>query len=338
MEMEKINQSLAQLEENLKSLDSARKQVEIVTNGSNELTKTTLLLIQEVNDFAMQIGDNTTAIIINFENKLSDFETRINHTASLGQETIVDEVAKFGIRTSEIKTTVENSINEIKSLSIEIIQKQEISNSETLNSVSKLVEFEIVTAINKLEAEVVKLIDADFTSLFDNLQIVLINQTREDLALELSKIDEKSTTLQAKIENLNAEIERLENIDLERHSVTLQRTLSEIFGAINPINGTLTSIVQTLTGIVQTLGNIQTVIDANHKETKQLLNSFSEATEKHFVDQDRKATRNVELLVSNMKSLSEQNELLKKEAKTNRTIQIVGFLVIISTLIYLIVK
>jgi len=191
----------------------------------------------------------------------------------------------------------------------------------------------------------------------------------------------KFSELSTKIKEFEKEIERLEKIDLEKNFDKLQKTLSEIFGAINAINLTLTNIVQTLTGIVQTLGNIQTTIDTNHKEAKQLLNSFSEATEKHLTDQDKRAAKNgellgtiqttldtnhkeakqllttfneatekhltdqdkqaaknVELLESKIKSLSEQNELLRKEVKTNRIIQIVGFAVIIIILIYVIVK
>ena len=140
------------------------------------------------------------------------------------------------------------------------------------------------------------------------------------------------------IDELKKQIERLEKIDLEKHFDKLQKTLAEIFGAINAINLTLTNIIQTLTGIVQSLGTIQTTLDTNHKEGKQLLNSFSETTEKHLTDQDKQATKNVELLESKMKSLSEQNELLKKEVKTNRIIQIVGLTIIIIILIYVAVK
>ena len=115
------------------------------------------------------------------------------------------------------------------------------------------------------------------------------------------------------------QVERLEAIDLEKHFDKLQKTLSEIFGAINAINLTLTNIVQTLTGIVQTLGNIQTTLDTNHKEAKQLINNFSESTEKHLNDIDKQATKNVELLETKIKSLSEQNELLKRSKTKNNS-------------------
>jgi ABC-type transporter Mla subunit MlaD len=197
---------------------------------------------------------------------------------------------------------------------------------------------ELSTKIKEFEKEITRLVNTDFTKLFKDLQKVFIEQTREDLVTELKRFEEKSKDLQTKIDELKKQIERLEKIDLEKHFDKLQKILAEIFGAINAINLTLTNIIQTLTGIVQSLGTIQTTLDTNHKEAKQLLNTFSEATEKHLADQDKQATKNVELLDSKMKALSEQNKLLKKEVKTNRTIQIAGLTIILIILIYVAYK
>lgn len=197
---------------------------------------------------------------------------------------------------------------------------------------------ELSNKIKEFEKEITRLINTDFTKLFKDLQKVFIDQTRADLATELKKFDEKAKDLQTKIETLNKQVERLEKIDLEGGFRQLQKTLAEIFGAINAINLTLTNIVQTLTGIVQSLGTTQTTLETNHKEVKQLLNNFSEATEKHLADQDKQATKNVDMLESKIKSLSEQNELLRKDLKTNRIIQIVGMTIVLIILIYVAVK
>lgn len=197
---------------------------------------------------------------------------------------------------------------------------------------------ELSAKIKEFEKEITRLVNTDFTKMFKDLQKVFIKQTRADLAIELKRFEDKSIDLQRKIDELNKQIERLEKIDLEKHFNKLQKTLSEIFGAINAINLTLTNIVQTLTGIVQSLGTIQTTLDTNHKEAKQLLTSFSETTEKHLTNQDNQATKNVELLESKLKSISEQNELLRKEVKTNRIIQIVGLTIILIMLMYVVFK
>jgi chromosome segregation ATPase len=189
-----------------------------------------------------------------------------------------------------------------------------------------------------LQKEISRLVNTDFTILFQDLQKSFIDQTRKDLATELKKLDDKSTKLQTKIDEIKKQVERLEKIDLEKHFDKLQKTLSEIFGAINAINLTLTAITQTINSIVQSLGTIQNAIETNHKETKQVIGSFSDATAKHLNDQDTKARINTELLESKIKSLAEQNHLLKKQVKTNRIIQIVGLTLIFMILIYVAVK
>jgi predicted nucleic acid-binding Zn-ribbon protein len=197
---------------------------------------------------------------------------------------------------------------------------------------------ELSTKIKEFEKEITRLVNTDFTKLFKELQKDFIDQTRDDLAKELIRFEEKIKELQTKIDQLKIQIERLEKIDLEEHFDKLQKTLAEIFGAINTINLSLTNIIQTVTGIVQSVGTIQTTLDTNHKESNQLLNSFNEATKKQLADQDKQAKKNVELLESKMKSLSEQSELLEKELKTNRIIQIIGLTIILFIIIYVAVK
>lgn len=201
---------------------------------------------------------------------------------------------------------------------------------------TKLKEFSSKT--EELHKEISRLVNTDFTKLFNDLQKTFIDQTRKDLATELNKFDEKSIDLQSKIANLKKQVERLESIDLEKHFDKLQKTLSEIFGAINSINLTLTTITQTLNSIVQSLGEIKNAIDTNHKETKQIISSFSAETEKHLKDQDKQSEKNNKLLENKLNSLAEQNELLRKSVKTNRIIQLIGVAVIIIIFIYAVFK
>lgn len=248
-----------------------------------------------------------------------------------------------GLKTSaeEIPETFNKKFQELANLSEEYTNTLGKATKSYLDGINTLFTAklnELSSKIKEFEKEISRLVNTDFTKLFEDLQKVFIDQTKADLAVELEKFDKKSKELQVKIEELKKQIDRLEKIDLEKHFDKLQKTLSEIFGAINAINLTLTSIVQTLTGIVQTLGNIQTSLDTNHKEAKQLLNSFSEATEKHLIAQDKQATKNIELLESKINSLSEQNDLLKKDLKTNRIIQIVGLTIILIILFYIATK
>ena len=266
-------------------------------------------------------------------------------------ETLKSEVTQLENIRKNIEVLI-GSNNELPPLFLELYNNlKEISTSYTsgINDVTRkyltdvnsvFVEriTELQSKIYEINNQIERISKVDFTGLFRNLQKDFIDQTRADLATELKRFEEKSKDLQTKVDELKKQIERLEKIDLEKHFDKLQKTLAEIFGAINAINLTLTNIIQTLTGIVQSLGTIQTTLDTNHKEAKQLLNTFSEATEKHLAEQDKQATRNVELLDSKMKALSEQNELLKKEVKTNRIIQIAGLTIILIILIYVAVK
>jgi hypothetical protein len=197
---------------------------------------------------------------------------------------------------------------------------------------------ELSDKIIDLQREISRLTHTDFTKLFHDLQKSFIYQTRNDLAIELKKFDDKSTDLQKKIDELGNQVQRIKNIDLEKHFDKLQKTLSEIFGAINAINITLTSISQFLNSVVQSLGAIQNSIDTNHIETKQVISSFSDATAKHLNNQDSEAKKNIELLENKIESLSEKNDLLKKEVKTNKIIQIIGLTIILIILIYVAVK
>lgn len=197
---------------------------------------------------------------------------------------------------------------------------------------------ELCATIQKLEQEITRLLNTDLTILFKNLQKEFIEQTKNDLAVELKKIDDKSKDLQSKINELKVQVDRLERVDLDKHFDKLQKTLAEIFGAINAINLNLTQIIQNLTGVAHSLGTIQTAIDTTHKETKHFLISFSETTDKHLSLQDSQAKRNIELIEEKMTLLSEQYGLIQKQTKTNGIIQVIGLAIVLSLLIYIAMK
>lgn len=192
--------------------------------------------------------------------------------------------------------------------------------------------------IDSLNSEIERLVGTDLTNQFNDLQTAFIAQTRKDLKQELDKFEEKSDDLQAKNEALEIQVDRLTKVDLDKGFDKLQKTLSDIFGSVNSINQTLTVITQNFTGITQTLGVLQASIDTHHKETIQSLGAFSESTAQHLIAQDKEAKSNYESLESRINLLSEQNELIRKEIKTNRVIQLVGFGLTVAILVYIVVK
>ncbi len=175
--------------------------------------------------------------------------------------------------------------------------------------VEKLMEFQ--KNINLFENEVIRLIDTDFTSLFNDLQKTFILKTKADIEIELHKFDEKVKNFQPIISLIKKEAERLEGIDLEKYFNKQHEILDDISEAVNSINLTLSNLNKNLSGIAQLINSIETSIETsisfNFKETNQQITSTN-------------------------KSILDQNILIKKEIFTNRIIQIIGFIVLLIAL------
>jgi len=193
---------------------------------------------------------------------------------------------------------------------------------------------DLQTKIDEFEKQITRLVKTDFVKLFESLQKTFIEQTRIDLKPLLKELDDKSTDLQTKIDELAKQVKRLEKIDLEKHFDNLQKTLSGIFDAINSINLTLIGISQSLHTVSTTLGTIQTTVTANHLEIKELIKRNINETEIHLSAQDSYAKSQTELLEVKIKEVAAQNEFMKKEMRMNRIIQIAGISAIIILLVY----
>ena len=326
--IESSYKELETLRSEVTQLEDIRKNIEILIGSNAELPSKFLELYKKLKEIS-------ESYIIGINEITRGYLTDANTI-------FIERIGEFQLKIDALEIQIKRLVNTNFSQLFEDLQKVFIDRTRADLEV-ELKKFDekskdLHTKIGELKKQIERLVNTDFTKLFKDLQKVFIDQSRADLEVELKKFDEKSKDLHTKIGELKKQIERLEKIDLAKHFDKLQKTLAEIFGAINAINLTLTNIVQTLTGIVQSLGTIQTTLDINHKEAKQLLTSFSETTEKHFTDQDNHAKKNVELLESKIKSVSEQNELLRKEVKTNRIIQIVGLTIILIILIYVAVK
>lgn len=194
---------------------------------------------------------------------------------------------------------------------------------------------ELHTNIKLFETEVIRLIDTDFTSLFDDLQKAFIIKTKADVEIELHKFDEKVRNFQPIIDSLKNEVERLKSIDLEKYFNKFQKTLADIQDGVNLTNYALTSVTQSISGIVQSIGLLEASIGVNFKETNQQISSFNKSLSEQLGEQNKNISRTNKEFDEKLSSLSKENELLKKEIKTNRIIQIVGFVIIMATVIFM---
>ncbi len=186
---------------------------------------------------------------------------------------------------------------------------QEYLDGNNILFTQKLTELSVQN--QNIKKEVSRLLDVDFVLLFDGLQKSFIVQTRKDLVAELTKFDEKAENLQLKIEELKKQTDRITKVDLEKHFDKHQKTLAEIFGAINSINITLTAITQTFSNIVQNIASIQSTLNSNHIETKELISTSNSELSILLKKQN-------EILEKKLIQINEQTELLKKGNKLNQ--------------------
>jgi len=193
METEKINQALAQLEISLKELDSARAQVEKVTNSGNNFANAASSLVKEVKQLADKIASETSKTISGFSDKITALEASINNTTKEGQKKISSEVEKFIKTTSDLKSNNENAISDFKNLSIKTIKDQETEVSKTIQSILSYCE------------QVQKLIEAISTMNLPVRMDELDNNITTAIS-EIKKLSEIQAGLSTKIENLSVEI------------------------------------------------------------------------------------------------------------------------------------
>ena len=141
------------------------------------------------------------------------------------------------------------------------------------------------------------------------------------------KVEELITT---SISNLNIVNDNL--IEIQKQIIDLLGTIQEI------LKNNHDSLIEIQKQIIESLGTVEENLTNNHDQLKKALNNFSLSILKHLSEQDLKETKNNELLEGKMKILLEQNDLQKKEVKTNRVIHIAGLTIIIIILIYIVIK
>lgn len=170
-----INKALSDIYSDLEKLQSAREQVEIVTQSSNELTKSTSTLLENLKELANQFGEENssnifqlTKTLVEFENKINDIsekgndsisnyiesfrkqivgvieqfskqladnEKNLNAISNLNNEKIGKKIEEFEKTTNDLKTNAENGIKEIQTLAISKIEIQEKIIAKTIESI-----------------------------------------------------------------------------------------------------------------------------------------------------------------------------------------------------------
>jgi hypothetical protein len=146
------------------------------------------------------------------------------------------------------------------------------------------------TQYNQLGLEINRLNEIDLKSSFESLQIEFINRTRDDLQVELQKIDDKTLVFHNKIEDFQTEITRLASFDLKEHFDLHQKTLSDIFGAVNNLNLTMSKLTTSFNEFNYVLTSLKNVVENKHQELRDKLKHIEEFFSTELNSQGTKLT------------------------------------------------
>ncbi len=186
---DRILKSLASLENNLNEINSAKEQVSLIVNSSNELAE----------------------VIASYQLSFAGLSQNVESILDDSRKFNFDSVSKLSLQAEnlsvEIKKLSEFDVSEtIKSIDSEVIKhfhKSLIQPIEKLNEQS-----------NKIQKEITKLIEFDFHNSMDQVEKDVINKFNSNLKSQLIIIEEKGNDLQSKIDYLNSQIIRLEQFDI----------------------------------------------------------------------------------------------------------------------------
>lgn len=293
MKSDNINQSVAQIQDSLGKLDSARAQVEKVTESGNELTKATHKLALDVKNIAEVIKHETSSVIIDFSQGLQDLDNKIDRSINKGENSITVEVDKFKKTTKVLESFTDKAINEAKLLSVETIKKQELEIEKTMNIMvanfsDKLVQFEntVEDVTKKNQANIAKDIES-FNNAVGELKTTSNSVINEAKSLSVETIKKHETelarTMNTMVENFSKKLTEFDNnigmITVKNHDVIskeiekFKRTVIELEAiseeaisevkskSVETINKQAELISQTINSISKYNANIQSLID-----------------------------------------------------------------------------
>lgn len=191
METEKeLNKVLADIYSDLEKLQSAREQVEIVTENSKDLTLTTSTLLKELRELSNQFGKENSSNISQLTRGLNDFESKINKISEKGNQSIDEYIASFKKQIIGV---------------IEQFSQQLANNEKNLNAISNLNNEKIG---NKIE---------EFVKTTKDLKINAEKGIEEIKAVAISKIEIQEKIISKTIANI--EDTNLKNFDFFKNQI-----------------------------------------------------------------------------------------------------------------------
>ena len=113
---ERINQALAQIESDLRSIKSAREQVDSVVTASSQLKATVGTFVADVTKLSKQVEQLMNSIADKEKSNLADFKASLEALNTSCNEIVSSFNEKTSNATDKVKTEVEKLHREIEKL------------------------------------------------------------------------------------------------------------------------------------------------------------------------------------------------------------------------------
>jgi hypothetical protein len=249
MKTENINISLANIQDSLKEMDSARVQVEKVTNSSNNLTIATNKLAKEMKSFADNVQSELLATMTSFSNNLNQSKEGINTNIESSNVLIAENLKSSN---DQIVNKIERSNNFIE---------EKIKNSDKDIQV-KLDRFK--EDVNKLR-DVSKVAIGELTSVSKKS---LENQNQAILST-IGSINKYITTVQALIDILM-------EADIQSRLEELKKLNKNLFDKSDENRIELNQVIDNTTSF------LNTKLDKNTDELKQFIKDENDKIKRVF--------------------------------------------------------
>jgi len=305
MGTENVNQALAQLESSLLKIDSARVQVEKVTESGSELINATHKLAEEVRVIAGIIKTETVAVIDKFSERLTDFDKKIVTSVGKGQENITEQVEKLKKTTKDIEALTVKAINEATSLSVDTITKQE-----------------------KNTTAVLKTLGTEFTDKLSGFE-KQISYTNEknlgNISAEVEKFKKAAVEIETLSTNTINEVKKLSVETLQKQDASISKTIASLLDYITEVH----KLIEIITALDLPImfKNLDIAFEALHNEIENVQNDI----------------KSVEQNLSNkiQTAFEQTNDGILKQKKATKnltTIIIMSVVIVLGMLIGLILK
>ena len=289
-----ILKSLAELEQNLKEINSAKEQVESVIANNKDFANSTNDLIKNTQSLIVEIKNATDGTLEQFAKKLAESKNAVDAVVKDSIDSIESSVKKVEEANLKLQETTETKVNELSNLTKKQTETVVSQSLITIRDSSKLAK----STLEELKTENFKILSQFSEQLIEaksNLNI-LFEQSKNDIEQVNNSLQENATSKIIELSNSATK-------SIEEQKTENLKTLNQIFETHNHIKQL-----------------IEQLLDWNLPNTLKSLNSNLEKL------QEQSDIRYSEIEM--------QNAQIAKSIKINRIISISGILAVLSLLIF----